>query len=258
MSVLNAAIASSNLIKNSKQKVTIRKVIVIDPGHGGRDSGTIYPLDSKNPTVMEKEIARLISNKLEKLLRDSYECYSTRPLDKDSHVPDWDENGLTGHEGSWNNIPQRVKEAKKKSGKANFEQIQSIRDRAAYADKMKADFFISIHTNSAGKNTTIRGMSCIFDNDEQISSSMKNKWRKFRKILKDKLKAKKFEVENKFEGEQTLGVIRNQTYERTAILLETGFISNEKDRNILQSEQHQQEIALAIKEAIDEYFINEK
>jgi len=54
------------------------KIIYIDPGHGGKDSGTTY----KN--ILEKDINLIISKKIEKYLTEKgATIYLTREIDKD-------------------------------------------------------------------------------------------------------------------------------------------------------------------------------
>jgi len=237
---------------DKKVVVKEKKVIVIDPGHGGRDAGSIYPINSKKPDAMEKDIAREIAKNLHELLATSerYTVYSTRPLEADSHVPDWDGDGLTGYEGPWNKIPPAVVKAKKV--KKNFEQKESLQDRAALANDKKADLFISIHTNSSRTNPAACGMTGILD--ISMKGQMRTEAENFRSMLKGKLNAKSFNVKEFECKDQALGVINLQKNKRPAILIEVGFLSNEKDRNMITSSEHQKQIAVCMKEAIDEYF----
>ncbi|MDY0095859.1 MAG: N-acetylmuramoyl-L-alanine amidase [Candidatus Vecturithrix sp.] len=237
---------------DKKVPVKTKKVIVIDPGHGGRDAGSIYPINSKKPDVMEKEVAREIAKKLNEILTtsDSYIVYATRPLEADRHVPDWDGDGLTGYEGPWNKIPPAVVEAKKV--KKKFEQKESLEDRAALANSKGADFFISIHTNSSATNPGACGMSAIMDTE--MAGKARTETEKYREMLKGKLIAKCYNIAGFVSKDQVLLVIRRQQNKRPAILFEAGFLSNEKDRKILTSPEQQNIIALCIKEAMDEYF----
>ena len=101
------------------------KVIVIDPGHGGNDSGAIGPTG-----VMEKTVTLNIALRLQKLLEA--ECatvYMTRSTDT---------------------------EVSPKG--ANASDIEELQARCDVANNHNADIFISIHndsfTNGAAKGTT--------------------------------------------------------------------------------------------------------
>lgn len=57
-----------------------KKVIVIDPGHGGNDSGTLRTLEGKQ--VREKDVVLAIAKKLQKEIFEKYKVYLTRTSDK--------------------------------------------------------------------------------------------------------------------------------------------------------------------------------
>ena len=101
------------------------KVIVIDPGHGGNDSGAIGPTG-----VMEKTVTLNIALRLQKLLEaEGATVYMTRSTDT---------------------------EVSPKG--ANASDIEELQARCDVANNHNADIFISIHndsfTNGAAKGTT--------------------------------------------------------------------------------------------------------
>ncbi len=101
------------------------KVIVIDPGHGGNDSGAIGPTG-----VMEKTVTLNIALRLQKLLEaEGATVYMTRSTDT---------------------------EVSPKG--ANASDIEELQARCDVANNHDADIFISIHndsfTNGAAKGTT--------------------------------------------------------------------------------------------------------
>ena len=101
------------------------KVIVIDPGHGGNDSGAIGPTG-----VMEKTVTLNIALRLQKLLEaEGATVYRTRSTDT---------------------------EVSPKG--ANASDIEELQARCDVANNHNADIFISIHndsfTNGAAKGTT--------------------------------------------------------------------------------------------------------
>ena len=99
-------------IVNPKTTFMKNKVIVIDPGHGGKDGGA---LGSKR--VLEKNIVLKISKYLYKELRDNgFKVYLTRNKDK----------------------------------------FIELKRRTKFANRKKADMFISIHANSVPKRKAHR------------------------------------------------------------------------------------------------------
>ena len=101
------------------------RVIVIDPGHGGSDSGAIGPTG-----VMEKSITLRVGNELRRLLtQEGAMVYMTRSTDKEV--------------------------SPKRSKATDIEELQA---RCDVANQKNADIFVSIHmdsfTNDAAKGTT--------------------------------------------------------------------------------------------------------
>ena len=101
------------------------RVIVIDPGHGGSDSGAIGPTG-----VMEKSITLRVGNELRRLLtQEGATVIMTRTTDKEV--------------------------SPKRSKATDIEELQA---RCDVANKQNADIFVSIHmdsfTNDAAKGTT--------------------------------------------------------------------------------------------------------
>ncbi|MBQ4212788.1 MAG: N-acetylmuramoyl-L-alanine amidase [Selenomonas sp.] len=101
------------------------RVIVIDPGHGGSDSGAIGPTG-----VMEKSITLRVGNELRRLLtQEGATVYMTRSTDKEV--------------------------SPKRSKATDIEELQA---RCDVANQKNADIFVSIHmdsfTNDAAKGTT--------------------------------------------------------------------------------------------------------
>ncbi|SHK34401.1 N-acetylmuramoyl-L-alanine amidase [Selenomonas ruminantium] len=99
--------------------------IVLDPGHGGSDSGAIGPTG-----VMEKSVTLRVANEVRRLLiQEGAAVYMTREAD--------------------------IEVSPKRAAASDIEELQA---RCDVANKVKADIFVSIHmdsfTNKAAKGTT--------------------------------------------------------------------------------------------------------
>ena len=99
--------------------------IVLDPGHGGSDSGAIGPTG-----VMEKSVTLRVANELKRLLvKEGAEVYMTRSAD--------------------------IEVSKKRAKATDIEELQA---RCDVANEKNADIFVSIHmdsfTSSAAHGTT--------------------------------------------------------------------------------------------------------
>lgn len=102
----NAFTAHSFFVKAQNLKAGALKTIIIDPGHGGEDTGAIGPSG-----VKEKDINLEIAKKLEKLISRKTGIKAILTRSDDTFIP--------------------------------------LGQRTAFANKNKADLFISIHTNAA-------------------------------------------------------------------------------------------------------------
>ena len=99
--------------------------IVLDPGHGGSDSGAIGPTG-----VMEKSVTLRVANELKRLLvKEGAEVYMTRSAD--------------------------IEVSKKRAKATDIEELQA---RCDVANEKNADIFVSIHmdsfTSGAARGTT--------------------------------------------------------------------------------------------------------
>lgn len=113
----------------TKKSVLNGKVICIDPGHGGSDTGAIGTLDGKD--VYEKTVTLEIAKKLERLLTDSNaKVLMTRTEDTDVYAPFADGN-------------------------------TELQARADVANNNNADVFLSIHID-AFSNPEVDGTTTYY------------------------------------------------------------------------------------------------
>ena len=115
------------------------KIIYIDPGHGGIDSGTTY----KN--IYEKDINLIISKKIEKyLISKGATVYLTRETDKDlsTTTVNRKRNDLT--------------------------------NRAKLINKTNPDMYISIHLNYIS-NSKWQGLQIFYNNKNKENENIANK-----------------------------------------------------------------------------------
>ncbi|MEG0128437.1 N-acetylmuramoyl-L-alanine amidase family protein, partial [Clostridium sp.] len=109
---------SKEIVIQGKNTAPLKKLIVIDPGHGGYDPGAVSKIDG----TMEKTIALQISKRLGKLLEDGgYNVLYTR--DNDDFV-NWDSTSSSN----------------------------SLNYRYTFANNNGANMFVSIHCNSFDGN----------------------------------------------------------------------------------------------------------
>ena len=225
------------------------KCIVIDPGHGGRHPGAI----SKVGSIKEKDITLSVALKLGKLIKDNY--------------PD-------------------VKVVFTRTNDVYVD----LDVRAAIANKNKADLFLSIHCNSTtsadahGTETFVMGSSksqgnfdvCKRENSViTVEDNYKAKYEGFNPdspesyIIFSLLQNTHLEqslifashIQDSFSkgpikhnrGVKQGGLLVLWKTTMPAVLTEIGFLSNAKDRVVLNNKAKQQEIAFALYDAFVKY-----
>lgn len=107
------------------------KVVLIDPGHGGEESGAVGHLDTKRSRkIFEKDLSLRLAKKIKEELSKSTTAYLTRSLDR----------------------------------------AVSLQERADLADLVKADLFLSIHFNSS-TNARSHGFELYYlDNNSNVAN----------------------------------------------------------------------------------------
>ena len=153
--LLIISLCSFNFVSANKVEYNLEllgKVIYIDPGHGGKDPGTIYK------DIYEKDINLEICLKLQKVLeKEGAIVYLTRYGDYDLS----------------NNSHSRKK--------------SDLNNRAKIINESGADIYISIHLNSINSSTW-KGAQVFYDDVNEKNIEIANL---FQEQLKEDLKTKR-------------------------------------------------------------------
>jgi N-acetylmuramoyl-L-alanine amidase len=242
----------SSYKKRSRAKKTItpsrrekRKIIVIDPGHGGKDPGAIGYRHYR-----EKIVVLQIAKKLRNILKKrGYKVYMTRDSDK----------------------------------------FVRLRHRTRYANKKKADLFISIHANAVGKKSSkrVHGFECYFLDNSRSSRAKKvaaseNKADMTdmdfygKKSFLNTLSSHNIIAANKLAIDLQRGALGSlkKSYnvkdagvregpfwvlvgaQMPAVLVEVGFISHPKEAKMLVNNRYQNSIATGLANGVESYFLH--
>ncbi len=181
--------------ENVSKKIK-NKVIIIDPGHGGNDTGAM------RGNLLEKNLTLAIALKVRQCLR---------------------EKGFT------NIVMTRA-----------TDKTLTLEDRVNIANDNKADIFVSIHINASVKSE-IHGVETHYYTENGYNVA---------KVIHKEL------MENVSATDR--GLFKSKFYvinhtEAPAVLLELGFISNDQEKNALNSENRQMASAQAIADGITKY-----
>lgn len=234
--VKKASEKKKKLAKKKVEKPSQRKaIVVIDPGHGGKDPGAV------TKSLYEKTIVFKLARKIKQMSKDydSLEVKLTRS--RDIFLP--------------------------------------LEERAAIANKMEGDLFISLHANSfADKN--VGGMEIYhLDNTRNdyttklamVENKISNKKSLLNTILVDMTMS--YYVKDSLKYARSLGLtlkknlkpykIRLRGYKKGALfyvlvgarmpsmLFEVGFLTNKKERELLQKDAYLEMIAESVLSSID-------
>ena len=223
-----------------------RKVIVIDAGHGGKDTGAIGYKRKR-----EKDIVLAVAKKLYSILKKrGYRVYMTRKGDY----------------------------------------FVTLRNRTRFANRVKANLFISIHANAAPnskKRLTMKGLETFFLSPARSSRAkrvaalenrvyMKNLSYFSKQVALDFLNREKTILSNKL----AIDIQRNVLYslrqkfkvvdggvrpgpfwvlvgtQMPSILIEIGYITNPTEAMRLSNPYYQKLLAQGIASGIESYFIH--
>lgn len=180
------------------------KTVVIDPGHGGYDVGAVGPTK-----VMEKDVNLAVALKLGALLQSQgIKVVYTRVNDN----------------VSWSN-----------------DIIDDLQTRCDIANKVNADFFISIHSNSSVSSSAV--------GSETYYSTKKPNDSPLAKIMQDNLVAANALIDRGVKN-ANFYVLNNTNM--PSVLVELGFISNPNEEKLLNNSDFQAKSAYGLANGIME------
>lgn len=174
-------------------------VIVIDPGHGGFDSGAI----GRFTRVHEDDLNLAVSLKLRDLFKQGgYDVIMTRQ----------DENavGYTKDGDMW--------------------------QRRTIIDKSGADIVISIHMNKFGQSSVAGPLVFYFTKSDEGE--------KLARMVQEEMNAALKPYRPRSHRPERYYILRSGKC--PCVLIECGFISNEREEYLLQTDEYQQKCAQAI------------
>ena len=230
------------------QTLSNRKIILVDAGHGGEDSGAI----GKNKT-QEKNVNLAIAKKLVATINKNPELKAILTRSGDYYIP----------------LTKRITIAQKE----NATMFISIHADSVESSSAKG---ASIYTLSEkGNNSKLAkqleqsqnlvdqfgGVETVIDNDQFLKNILTDFSRKDRDIQSQKLakeilkELEKIGPVHKIEPQKAnFVVLKSPTI--PSILVETAFISNPTQEKRLTNSKQQQKIANAIYQGIIDYYLN--
>ena len=192
--------------------------IVIDAGHGGIDGG------ASSGEIVEKDVTLAIAKKVERQLkRLGAEVVMTRTTDGDvieEHAPN-EEFGT-------------LRERKK----------QDIFLRSDLVDTNKPDIFLTIHANAIPEEKW-RGAQVFYHKDGHANSELLAK--SIQTSIKEGLK----NTDREALAIKQIYLLKKA--QSPAVLVETGFLSNNEEKALLASDDYQEKMAAAISKGVEDF-----
>lgn len=239
----NLANEANNTTPSKQERA--KKIIVIDPGHGGKDGGAL----SSDKKLKEKDIVLNISKKLANILKNrGYKVYYTRSSDKfvnlRTRTSFANEKNANLFISIHANAVANEKSAKITSGIETFflSPTRSKRSMDAANLENKAD------TDEMNYFSKISFLN--FLNREKIISS--------NKLAIDLQSGMLKSIKNNYKTND--GGVREAPFWvlvgalMPAALIEVGYISHPKESKLIANDKYQQALATGIADGIDAYF----
>lgn len=182
--------------------------IILDPGHGGEDGGAV----GADGTI-ESKINLMIAQKAADIARlMGWNVFMTRDCD------------ISVHDPSAETLRQK--------------KVSDLKNRVLFCEKIQNSTLISIHQNSLLGASSVRGAQAFYNNAEES----KDLAEQIQYVLNDSIN---------HHNQKSAKPIGDNSYlmkhvSCPAVLIECGFLSNPEESALLNTEEHQKKIAVAI------------
>jgi len=233
----------STLIRSNRDKL-----IVIDAGHGGHDTGAI------GGGKREKDLVLQISRRLERQLKkEGYSVYMTRKKDRFLKLPQRTKIADKKHAAVFisihaNSVPKRKRN--KIQGVETFF-LQKTRDAKSQRIAQRENKAVLKGMNKLSRNVVI---DSVLSGPKIVESN---------KLAIDVQRRIMTNLHTRYKGVRDGGVRHAPFWvlvgaSRPSILVEVGYISHPKERKRLFTPRYQELIAKGIAEGVDIYLHNRK
>ena len=237
---------SSSSSDKAKPKKSAQKVIVLDPGHGGKDPGAIG-----YSGVYEKNITLAMGKELKKILERSgkYKVYLTRSTD--IFIPLRDRVKIARKYKADLFLSIHADSAKNRSAKGlsvyTLSETASDKEAEALAEREnKADVVAGLnlveHSKEVSDILINLAQRETMNRSSEFATFMVSEMRKSCKLLDNT---------HRFAGFAVL-----KAPDIPSVLLEMGYLSNRSEEKLLRQPSYRKKLAKSAASAIDKYFEN--
>ncbi len=202
-----SGIYSGGLFISAAADINNSKIIIIDPGHGGEDSGAV-----SESGVLEKDLALSVAFEVGKELeKRGYAVVYTRTEDKLLYTSDEDIKGIR--------------------------KISDLKNRCAVANSYPDSVFVSIHMNSFAEKK-YSGLQVYYSENNDISRSVADS-------VQNKVRTE-IQPDNNRTVKKGKGIYVLENISNPAILVECGFLTNVEECKKLSEKDYQKMLSFSI------------
>ena len=242
---------SRNASKSSnkaKSKESRKKIIVLDPGHGGKDPGAIG-----YSGMYEKNITLAMGKELKKMLEDTgrYKVYLTRSTD--IFIPLRDRVKISRkhkadlfislHADSTKNRSAKGLSVYTLSEKASDKEAEALAERENKADVIDGLNLVE-HSKEVSDILINLAQRETMNRSSEFATFMVQEMRSAAKLVNDT---------HRFAGFAVL-----KAPDVPSVLLEMGYLSNRTEERLLKQQSYRRKLAKATTRAVNRYFDNMK
>lgn len=229
-----------------KQVITQRRVVVIDPGHGGHDPGAVGFMG-----IREKDVVLAIGKRLAKLLQKDGRFRVVMTRDRDVFVPLQERANIALRNRADLFVSIHADAHPQRSPSARGTTIFAISSQAAQRKRqhiVNSDSYASLVFGSSDIPPSARIVLADLAMDVTLNESVVFGQRLARTL------GRELQRDVHFRGIQRAGFAVLKTPGIPSVLVEVGFMTNPEEALMMSSEEFQERFARALYLAIVDYF----
>ena len=221
-----------------------QKIIIIDPGHGGKDSGAVGI-----KSILEKNVTLQVARKLKKKLQQNrnYKVILTRKSDTYLRLKDRVKVARKNKADLFISLHADFHRNRKVSGVSIYTLSEKASDKEAEAlarRENKSDLIEGLDLSVESKEVA----NILIDLTQRETMNQSSYFVDF--LIKEfKIRTKLLQRTHRFAGFAVL-----KAPDIPSVLIEMGYLSNKKDAELLIKNDYHEKIIVSIKKGIDNYF----
>lgn len=220
-------------------------IIVIDPGHGGKDTGA--KASERGRTLHEKDLNLDLARYLYSELKRKHKVYLTRESDKTLSLLERSQVADKVNADLFISIHFNYSKAKSAKGMEIYYLTNKKSEVSGHIEKVENKY---VESDWNGVDQTTRKILI----DMIIEKTQKKSLRFARALEKNFKKDLKKNFKINYRGTKAELFFVLALSKRPGVLIEVGFMTNPKELSIVQGERFKKYFATRVADAVDSYF----